>query len=62
MVSNLRPVYVSSSVPWPLIQLLKDTRSCIIASRIKEALDDRLRSFFLSLSQTRSQEVVSSDS
>ena len=62
MVGNLRPVYVSSPVPWPLIQLLKDTRSCIIASGIKEALDDRLRSFFLSLSQTRSQEVVSSDS
>ena len=49
MVSNLRPVYVSSSVPWPLIQLLKDTRSCIIASGIKEALDDRLHSFLLSL-------------
>ena len=49
MVGNLGPVYVSSSVSWPLIQLLKDTRSCIIASGIKESLDGRLHSFFLSL-------------
>jgi hypothetical protein len=54
---------MSQCLSRPLVQVLGDMRSCEIARRIEELLDSRLL-FFVSLflSQTMSQEVVSSDS